>query len=343
MLFRSRQDADNEYLMKEDGTFNPLSNGWGATESSTDSKYSGLKLKVPGTDKQDTYEEQLAIRRRKLSESGCVAHGAFVFSDYLPWILDYDSNDSLDGIGIEIEDAKTGKVTFLKASDAIKAGWIIKDDTPAADPAVNNGARQFVSITVVPPATNDMVIGSEEDAYKLFETQDRPAGYLANGDKFTLKIRTKVCDIPDVKAEKGNYDKDGNSKEIFYNRAFVNLDNLDGNYENLKGTGKKEKTWYGDQKKDSISYYSGTESRNSDKKTTVRDNKDLPADKFLKQKNVDADKTNNLLIQNASKKNYNQKDSTDDRYAFDTAAGFKVVSPRGFAREIGRASCRERV
>ena len=166
-----------------------MSNGWGATESSTDSKYSGLKLKVPGTDKQDTYEEQLAIRRRKLSESGCVAHGAFVFSDYLPWILDYDSNDSLDGIGIEIEDAKTGKVTFLKASDAIKAGWIIKDDTPAADPAVNNGARQFVSITVVPPATKDMVIGSEEAAYKLFETKDRPAGYLANGDKFTLKIR----------------------------------------------------------------------------------------------------------------------------------------------------------
>lgn len=325
-----RQDADNEYLTKEDGTFNALSNGWGATESSTDSKYSGLKLKVPGTDKQDTYEEQLAIRRRKLSESGCVAHGAFVFSDYLPWILDYDSNDSLDGIGIEIEDAKTGKVTFLKASDAIKAGWIIKDDTPAADPAVNNGARQFVSITVVPPATKDMVIGSEEAAYKLFETKDRPAGYLANGDKFTLKIRTKVCDIPDVKAEKGNYDENGYSKEIFYNRAFVNLDNLDGNYGKLKGT--EENTWYGDQKKDSISYYSGTESRNSDKKTTVRDNKDLPADKFLKQKNVDADKTNNLLIQNASNENYNQKDSTDDRYAFDTAAGFKVVSPRGFAR-----------
>lgn len=104
-----------------------------------------------------------------------------------------------------------------------------------------------------------MVIGSEEAAYKLFETKDRPAGYLANGDKFTLKIRTKVCDIPDVKAEKGNYDENGYSKEIFYNRAFVNLDNLDGNYGKLKGT--EENTWYGDQKKDSISYYSGTESR----------------------------------------------------------------------------------
>ena len=75
---------------------------------------------------------------------------------------------------------------------------------------------------------------NEGDAYKSIVDGNRPSGYLASGQKFAVKIRTKVVNIPSVgdpEAADSLYDENGRSKEIFYNRAFVNLEKLDGHYD----------------------------------------------------------------------------------------------------------------
>ena len=99
----------------------------------------------------------------------------------------------------------------------------------------------FVRITVIPPAvltTQKAVENSDQpfaenegDVYKSIVDGNRPSGYLASGQKFAVKIRTKVVNIPSVgdqEAAYSLYDENGRSKEIFYNRAFVNLEKLDG-------------------------------------------------------------------------------------------------------------------
>lgn len=146
---------------------------------------------------------------------------------------------------------------------------------------------------------------------------------------------------------------------------------MDGNYQKLTETSSsyydkemdeqgKDKviSWFGCQKKDSISYYNGTDLDPKDnlteeddrlyteKKTEVRDGALLPADKFLDQdrKFLKLATIRELIEQATADRKYNQKTGTDDtcadancctekdRYAFDTSAGFRVVSPRGYAR-----------
>ena len=373
-----RLDKDNAYLTDKDGKRQLL--------GTVTSDASGMMLTKLDAESEEavTYQKELSARRRKLAESGNVAHGAFVFSDYLPWVLrlDQKKNDTtMDYIMIQTYKADGTPDQLLSAKDAKAQGWIIEDATPDKETAVGNS--QFVSITVVPPAvdtTNPVsavaanAFDQEESAYESIGNGTRPAGYLASGQKFTLRIRTRVSDVPDVTEPgdpDGKYDANGNSKEIFFNRAFVNLDHLDGNYQKLTETSSsyydkemdeqgKDKviSWFGCQKKDSISYYNGTDLDPKDnlteeddrlyteKKTEVRDGALLPADKFLDQdrKFLKLATIRELIEQATADRKYNQKTGTDDtcadancctekdRYAFDTSAGFRVVSPRGYAR-----------
>lgn len=73
----ARLDQPNEYLIDESGNRQKIQ----------DLTAEGSKDKKPSVSDLREYEDQLEVRRRKLAESGDVAHGAFVFSDYLPWVL----------------------------------------------------------------------------------------------------------------------------------------------------------------------------------------------------------------------------------------------------------------
>ena len=285
-----RLDSATEYLKKEDGSHqNP-------GEASEDPS----KQKKPDDGAVTAYEESLAVRRRKLSESGSVAHGAFVFSDYLPWIVGYLPGDNMEGIMLQTyqEDGSPGQL--LTVQEAQTAGWTIRDDTPKGQTA---GDQQFVSITVIPPESQNNPQDAFTDRQKAYESLaagNRPAGYLGNGQKFTLKIRTKVVDAPnmtDPDDPDNPYMENGRSKEIFFNRAFVNLDMLDGNYGSLNAGryyDDQNRSWFADQKKDSISYYNGTKEDKDQKpqKVNVRDSKKLPKDNFVDLKLKDYKPTN---------------------------------------------------
>ena len=378
-LDNQKNYAKNEYLTDENGNRRVLddltdptdTNGKPLEPEKVLLNSSNVALKVHRSNPDDEedaakltqYEESLRLRRKKLSESGHVAHGAFVFSDYLPWTLTYDSDENLSGIRIQTYDEFGKGDRLLTAEQAKKEGWTIYDETPGdiTDDKVEHG---FVRITVIPPAvltTQEAVENSDQpfaenegDAYKSIVDGNRPSGYLASGQKFAVKIRTKVVNIPSVgdpEAADSLYDENGRSKEIFYNRAFVNLEKLDGHYD-LPDQGilvkpensSSQEGWFGNQNEDSISYYSGTDTYSQDgsspvEKTTVRDGAELPASKFINpasNSSLNLQTNNKLSIETRAgeDKSYNQRNTEGhkDRYAFDTAAGFRVVSPMGYAR-----------
>ena len=350
-------DLPNERLTKDDGTRQTI----GILDQNRKSK--------PGITKVSQYEEQLEVRRRKLAESGDVAHGAFVFSDYLPWTLAYDRGDETDpGIRIQTYDQDGSEDKLLTVAQARAEGWTIIDNTalPAQGERDN---EKFVSITVIPPETASFdaqgsapgAFTDRESAYANIGNGHHPAGYLESGHKFALKIRTRVSDVPEMN-NANNYDKDGISKEAFYNRVFVNLDNLDGDYTGLTdnqnqgidpsvwykdGTDQSDPTagrsWFGDQKRDSISYYSGTtqeknvsgELVHTDQKVVVKDGEKLPGIVSVKDKDK-------VEIQLKDRDSWNRKpgtgedgiktDEEKERYAYDTAAGFRLVNPKGYAK-----------
>ena len=315
----ARLDQPNEYLTDELGNRQKI----------LDLTADGSKDKKPSNADLREYEAQLEVRRRKLAESGDVAHGAFVFSDYLPWVLAYDEGTKEDpGIGIETYDSDGNPKALLDLNEARAQGWTIIDNTPKPKKGERDN-RKFIGITVIPPA-DPAAFGDRQSAYESIGNGKRPAGYLENGDKFTLKIRARVSDIPDVnKAE--NYDEDGMSTESFYNRVFVNLDCLDGNYGKLKdyvGAHYEAdgKPWFGDQKKDAVSYYSGTAGKNTDEKVVIKDGEKLPVPTSVTD-------VKGVSIEKVYGGNWNQKEKEEkDRYAYDTAAGLKVVSPMGYGR-----------
>ena len=315
----ARLDQPNEYLTDESGNRQKIQ----------DLTAEGSKDKKPSASDLREYEDQLEVRRRKLAESGDVAHGAFVFSDYLPWVLAYDEGTEEDpGICIQTYDSDGNPDELLDLNEARAKGWTIIDNTPKPKKDERDN-RKFISITVIPPA-DQASFGDRQSAYESIGNGKRPAGYLENGGKFTLKIRTRVSDIPDVnKAE--NYDKDGMSTDSFYNRVFVNLDCLDGNYGKLKdykGVHYEAggKPWFGDQKKDAVSYYSGTAGKNTDEKVVIKDGGKLPVPTSVTD-------VKGVSIEKVYGGNWNQKEKEGkDRYAYDTAAGLKVVSPMGYGR-----------
>ena len=195
----ARLDQPNEYLTDELGNRQKI----------LDLTADGSKDKKPSNADLREYEAQLEVRRRKLAESGDVAHGAFVFSDYLPWVLAYDEGTKEDpGISIETYDSDGNPKALLDLNEARAQGWTIIDNTPKPKKGERDN-RKFISITVIPPA-DQAAFGDRQSAYESIGNGKRPAGYLENGDKFTLKIRARVSDIPDVnKAE--NYDEVGMS------------------------------------------------------------------------------------------------------------------------------------
>ncbi|MCD7907312.1 MAG: hypothetical protein LUH04_06455 [Clostridium sp.] len=316
----ARLDQPNEYLTDESGNAQRIEDV--SAGGDWDQKPAAADVKA--------FEEQLEVRRRKLAESGDVAHGAFVFSDYLPWVLAYDEGTAEDpGICIETYDEDGKPAAILNLNEARAKGWTIIDNTPKPGPDERDN-RKFISITVIPPADGTASFDDRQSAYENIGNGKRPAGYLKNGDKFTLKIRTRVSDIPDVNDPEA-YDKDGRSKEGFYNRAFVNLDNLDGNYGELETDAgvryeQDGRSWFGDQKKDAVSYYSGTAGKNTDEKVVIKDGEKLPVPTTVTD-------INGVSIEKNYGDNWNQKEKEEkDRYAYDTAAGLKVLSPMGYGR-----------
>ena len=298
-----------------------------ASASVWDESYGRLEKQVPAevgykqnnaADQQKLeadYERYLMMRSQKLSESGNVAHGAFVFSDYLPSVLAYDR-----AIMIETADG-----TLLTKEEAETAGWTIIDNTEPI-PEEGPDLARFVSITVIPPSTLESA-ADQQQAYKEIMDGKHPAGYLAADDNFSLKIRTRVADIPDTDEE---YDKDGYSKETYYNKVFVNLDCLDGDYSEILDDDQFTDYQFGGQSKDSVRYYSGED---TNRYVMTPDGVTVAKDSTMQDgtqiKGSEAPRLNK------HKDNWNQKKKAEgeiERYAYDSAFGFKVTEPGAFSR-----------
>ena len=296
--------------------------------------FSGMPLvNVKQNSRFSSWDNWSRIRQRKVTESGDVAHGAFVFSQYLPEALAYDRELA---IATYKEDGTIDQL--LTKEEAEKQGWTIIDNTEL--PTFNeNGVKKdnvkFVSVTVIPPAMdrdgNIMADGGfagmgEGESFSAIAQGDRPAGYLASGQRFALKIRTRVSDLPELGAE-DNYDENGVSKDQYAAHAFVNLERLDGDYESLTGN-QEEKPAYTydqflDQNRDMVSYYSGTTGYGTEEKVVVKDGKDLP-EGFVKD---------NVIPEPQDQKWNQQFDNPyQTEYAVDTSFGIKVTAPSGYAK-----------